>query len=198
MFIPLLEIVASDGGSVNSESMGNLAFLVNGLNSLGLTLSLTIVLFVMLSFFLFKGLIKFLEVYKRTVYEQYFVRNLREENIIALANFRYYDFVNSDVGRIQNTMTREISRVVIGYRNYMGVMQQSMLLAVYTTLAFLVNPQFALLVLVGGLITNLIFNKLYTATKNLSRKLTIHNHGFQGLIIQQVAQFKYLKATGLI
>lgn len=198
MFIPLIEYVAGDGGSPNSESMGNLSFLIDGLNSLGITLTLTIVLMVMLLFFLLKGLMKFLEGYKQTVYEQYFVRNLREENINALANYRYYEFVNSDVGRIQNTMTGEIGRVVNGYRQYMGVIQHSMLLTVYTTLAFLANPQFALLVMVGGFLTNLAFNKLYTTTKKLSRKLTKHNHGFQGLIIQQVAQFKYLKATGLI
>lgn len=198
MFIPLLQIVADGGGNASSNSMGSLAFLINGLDSIGISLSLSVVLLVMLVFFILKGTMRFFEGYKNAVYEQYFVRKLREENIIALAHYRYYDFVSSDAGRIQNTMTGEISRVVNGYRQYMGLIQQGMLLTVYTTFAFLANPQFALLVMIGGFLSNLMFNKLYTTTKNLSRKLTIHNHGFQGLIIQQVAQFKYLKATGHI
>jgi subfamily B ATP-binding cassette protein MsbA len=77
-------------------------------------------------------------------------------------------------------------------------MMQAVLLLTYTVLAFMANPEFALLVAIGGLLTNIAFNKLYAATKRYSRQLTKQNHGFQGLIIQQVAQFKYLKATGLI
>lgn len=198
MFIPLLEFTSVDGINSSSQEMGKLIFLVSIFDSLGISFTLTAVLLIMLSFFLLKGLAKFFEGYKQTVYLQYFVRNLREENILLLANYRYREFVNSDVGRIQNTMTGEIGRVVNGYSTYMGVIKQIMLLFVYTTLAFLSNPQFTLLVMFGGFLTNLMFNKLFVKTKNLSRQLTIHNHGFQGLVIQQVAQFKYLKATGLI
>lgn len=198
MFIPLLEHISIDGGNISSERMGNLAFLIQGFSLLGINMTLTNVLLVMLVFFILKGLIVFLEKYKRTIYEQYFVRNLREKNIIALADYKYYDFVNADVGRIQNTMTGEVGRVMNGLVQYMSLIQNSMLLLVYTSLAFLANPQFALLIVVGGLLTNTIFNKLYDKTKKLSRKLTTHNHGFQGLIIQQVSQFKYLKATGVI
>jgi subfamily B ATP-binding cassette protein MsbA len=69
---------------------------------------------------------------------------------------------------------------------------------VYTVLAILANPEFAILVAIGGVLTNLAFSKLFKVTKKLSTKLTKSNHGFQGLVIQQVSQFKYLKATGLI
>jgi subfamily B ATP-binding cassette protein MsbA len=62
----------------------------------------------------------------------------------------------------------------------------------------MVNPQFAILVAIGGALTNLIFKKVYQITKQLSRELTKESHIFQGLLIQKVANFKYLKATGLI
>jgi subfamily B ATP-binding cassette protein MsbA len=53
-------------------------------------------------------------------------------------------------------------------------------------------------VAIGGGLSNLIFRKIYQTTKSLSRGLTKEAHAFQGLLIQIVANFKYLKATGLI
>lgn len=198
LFLPLLEIVSSPDGTATAEQMGNLAFLVNGLESMGLPLNLTVVLLTMLVFFSFKGVFKFISTYFQVVYQQFFMRVIRVQNIAALANYSYYDFVNADAGRIQNTLSGEINKVNSAFNNYLHVMQQSVLIVVYTGMAFVANPQFAILVALGGLLTNLAFSKLYNITKRLSRELTKHNHGFQGLLIQQVALFKYFKATGLI
>jgi ABC-type multidrug transport system fused ATPase/permease subunit len=198
MFLPLLEMVAQPDAEISGEQMGNLAFLIQGMQVLGISLNLTVILMVMLLFFSLKGLAKFAEQYKSVIYQQFFIRNIRERNIQALANYDYYHFVNADAGRIQNTMSGEVGKVASAFKAYMSLMQQMVLLTVYTVLAFLANPQFALLVALGGVLTNLAFNKLYAATKRLSRELTKSNHGFQGLLIQQVAQFKYLKASGLI
>lgn len=198
MFLPLLELVANADGQVSGEQMGNLAFLVDGLQAVGISLNLTVVLLTMLFFFALKGAFKYLEQYKSIIYRQYFIRNIRVSNIKALGEYDFYHFVNADAGRIQNTMSGEVTKVAQAFDKYMKVIQQLVLLLVYTTLAFMANPQFAVLVAIGGVLTNLAFNQLYKATKRLSRELTKSNHGFQGLIIQQVAQFKYLKATGLI
>ncbi|MDV7398985.1 hypothetical protein RZS08_46685, partial [Arthrospira platensis SPKY1] len=88
--------------------------------------------------------------------------------------------------------------VVQAYRTYSLMLQQGVMVLTYAALAFLANPEFALLVLAGGLLSNLLFNLLYKKTKALSRRLVASTHGFQGLLIQQVAFFKYLKATGNI
>jgi subfamily B ATP-binding cassette protein MsbA len=197
MFLPMLEQINGDGSGAGDQ-MGNLSFLVDGLAYLGLDMTLTVVLMTMLFFFTLKGIVKFAEQYKKVVYRQYFIKNIRMNNISSLANFSYDQFVLSDVGRIQNTMTGEIERVGQAFNFYMLILQQGVVLIVYVVLAILANPEFAILVAIGGVLTNLAFGKLFKATKRLSTKLTKVNHGFQGLIIQQVSQFKYLKATGLI
>jgi len=199
MFLPLLNLIAdSGGGAASAEQMGNLSFILEIITGLGLELTLTVVLSVMLLFFLLKGGFKFLASYYNVVYQQYFIRRIRVSNILALSRFRYDLFVAADVGRIQNTMSGEVERVKVAYSTYMQMIQQTVMVMVYTVLAVLSNWQFALLVAVGGVFTNSIFRTLYKKTKLQSRKLTKNNHGFQGLIIQQVAFFKYLKATGLI
>jgi len=198
MFLPLLEMIANQGGTATSVQMGNLGFILNFINQLGFSLTLTVVLLTIFLFFTFKGLFKWIEIYLNVTYQEYFIRKIRVENISLLASFRYDVFVNTDAGRIQNTMSGEVGRVANAYRTYMQMIQQAILVLTYAFLAFLSNPQFAILVAVAGLFTNILFYRLYRKTKELSSRLTKSSHDFQGLLIQQVAFFKYLKASGLI
>lgn len=198
MFLPLLELVADSGTQATSESMGNLAFLVEGLQAMGLQLTLTVVLLTMLTFFCLKGIAKWLESYLNVIYQQYFIRKIRVENIDALTHYSYQAFVTADAGAIQNTLSGEVGRVAQAYRTYTQMLRQGVLVLSYTGLAFLANPEFAVLVLVGGVLSNFLFNILYKKTKQLSQKYVKSAHRFQGLLIQKVAFFKYLKATGKI
>src|SRR5690606_30308224 len=125
----------------------------------------------------------------------FFVKSIRFQNIKLLSNLRYKSFVSQDAGRIQNTLSGETERVVQAYINYFMTMQMAVMLAVYIVLAFLANPQFALLVSLGGFISNLIFQTIYRRTKAISTKITVNAHEFQGLLIENVSFFKYLKAT---
>lgn len=198
MFIPLLQMVDGDSAKANSGNMGNLSFLADIFNFFGITLSLGVVLTVIFVFFSLKGIMKFIEGYTRVTYEQMFINTIRNRNIYGLSNFSYNVFVNSDTGRIQNTFSGEVERVKQAYRFYFISVQYGIFVAVYITMALVANPKFALLVVVGGGLTNLIFRKMQRTTKALSKKVTADNHTFQALLIQKVTFFKYLKSTGLI
>jgi subfamily B ATP-binding cassette protein MsbA len=198
MFLPLLELVTDPQVNASGKNMGNLSFLVDWLNSMGMRLDLTVVLMTMIFFFVLKGVMNFLEMYYATLCRQYFIRNLRVTNIIALTRLDYRHFVKADAGRIQNTMTGEVNRIAAAFDSYVRDLQLGVLLVIYTILAFMANPQFALLVAVGGVMTNLGFRRVHNVTERLSKDLTRSSNEFQGLVIQHVAQFKYLKATGLI
>jgi subfamily B ATP-binding cassette protein MsbA len=198
MFLPLLEFVADSGTQATTESMGNLAFLLDGIQAIGLELTLTVVLLTMLAFFILKGVATWLESYLNVIYQQYFIRKVRVENIDALTHYNYQAFVMADAGAIQNTLSTEVERVVQAYRMYSQMLRQAVMVLTYAGLAFLANPEFALLVLVGGVLSNFLFSILYKKTKQLSRQYVKSSHRFQGLLIQKVAFFKYLKATGSI
>jgi subfamily B ATP-binding cassette protein MsbA len=77
-------------------------------------------------------------------------------------------------------------------------LQSAIMVLVYSVLAFMANPQFAFMVFIGGVLSNFIFNTINKKTITASRKITREGHDFQGLLIQKVSFFKYLKATGLI
>ncbi|WP_439481061.1 ABC transporter ATP-binding protein [Cyclobacterium plantarum] len=196
MFLPLLEVV--DGELGTSKGLGKLGFLVDWLNKIGLSLDLKTVLSVMLLFFILKGVFKFLEGYYKVLLQRHFIRTLRFSQLELLANLDYKSFVQSDSGKIQNTVSGEVGRVLAAYNAYFFSTQGAVMILVYMALAFTVNAQFTILVIIGGGLSNLIYSRIFNLTKSISSKLTNSNHEFQGLVIQKVALFKYLKATGTI
>ncbi|WP_113922803.1 ABC transporter ATP-binding protein [Cognataquiflexum aquatile] len=194
MFLPLLEMMG--GGEKSSEALGNLSFLLDGLDALDISLTITSVLLVMLVFFILKGIVKFIEGYYKVILQRYFIQKIRFSQIDLLTDYNYKSFVMADSGRIQNTVSGEVNKVLGAYNGYFFAMQGFIMVMVYTGLAFTVNPQFTLLVILGGSLSNLLYSWIFKKTKSISRELTDSNHEFQGLLIQKVAFFKYLKATG--
>lgn len=197
MFLPLLQMVGGDK-SVKSGDLGNLRFLTDGIQKLGFGLTLNSVLIFMLLFFVLKGLMKFGESYYKTKLQNYFVKAIRLKSLGLLKEYKYKAFVNADTGRIQNTLTGEVIRVAGASSAYFNTLQGIIMVTVYSFLAFLANPQFAIMVLIGGILSNFIFSFINKKTITSSRMITREGHEFQGLLTQEVSFFKYLKATGLL
>lgn len=195
MFLPLLQMV-NDSSTVDPEALGNLRFLTDFIENMGMSLNLISVLSFMTIFFLAKGLVQYFAGIYGVNIREWFIEKLRLSNINGLNNLAYKYFVMSDVGRIQNTLTGEVDRVAASYFNYFKALEFGVLVMVYMAFAFRIDPQFAVLVTVGGILTNFLYKSLYKNTKNVSRTLTGENNVFQSLIIQNVSNYKYLKATG--
>jgi len=197
MFIPLLEVVSGDGANFDGEKMGNLSFLIEGINKMGIPFTLKSVLMVMLLFFVIKGVFLFSEQYLSVKYRQLFIKKLRLQNIFALADSTYEFYASLDSGKAQNTLSGEVAQVVQAFSTFVKFLNQVILLVIYLLLAFLANANFALLVLVGAVFINFLIRRIFHITKNLSQSRTTFGHQFQLLLIQFVDKFKYLKATGL-
>ena len=195
MFIPLLQMFEEDGQA--AEDLGKLQFLPDLLQDWGIPFNVITVLILILIFFACKGVAKFLQTYVNVIYMQFFMRTVRVTNINLMNTFSFSHFVTSDSGRIQNTFSGEVEKLNIAFSSYMKSFQQAILVLVYLVLAFGSNFSFALMVGIGGAATNILFKFLYKKSKALSREITNENHTFQGLLIQHVAFFKYLKSSGL-
>ncbi len=197
MFLPLLQMI-DDPNSVDSEGLGNFQFLVEGMQNIGLSLNLVSILMVMSVFFILKGLAQYINSLYDVNLRQFFVKTIRINLSNALTQMSYKAFVTSDAGRIQNTMSGEVMRISKAYVSYFGAFQQIVLVSVYMAFAFSVDAKFALLISIGGGLTNFIFKRIYEATKKSSTRLTTGLNYYQGLILQYVGNFKYLKATGYL
>ena len=195
MFMPLLELI-NDAEKADGRTLGNLKFVVDFLQDIGLNMNIITILLLMVFFFIFKGISKFIAYSYRTIIQQFFIKKIRLGILSDFNRISYKYFVKSDIGRIQNTMGGEVERVSQSFNNYSYTLEQGLLVIVYMVFAFFVDFKFALLVTVGGVLTNYLYKIIYKHTKGASSKFTKDSHKYQGQIIQYIANFKYLKATG--
>lgn len=196
MFLPLLQIADGTTGEVDSTNMGNLSFLVDWLAYFNIPLTISVALLIISFFFLIKGGFAFINGYYKIAVNHYFIRKIRIENLNDLGGLKFKYFLTTDQGRIQNSFTSEIDRVGRAYAAYFMSFQNGILVAVYMAFAFLIDWKFAVLVSLGGLLSNIIFKRIYIRTEQSSKKLTLGGNFLQGLMLQSVSNFKYLKASG--
>lgn len=198
MFFPLLQVVGGENLNVEATDMGKLAFLVEGIEQLGISLNIVSVLLVMIFFFVLKGMVYYVNSIYRVIISQSFIKKIRLDLLSNLNQMSFKKFILSDPGRIQNTMSGEVSRIAGAFNSYFSTIQSSIMLCVYIGFAFVLDAKFAMLVTVGGLLTHFLYKYIYQHTVEASRKLTHFGNAFQGQIIQHVGHFKYLKATGRV
>lgn len=198
MFFPLLQVVGGDSVNAAGTDMGKLGKLLEGIEGMGISLTVFSVLMVMIFFFVLKGLASYLSSIYQVSLMQIFIREVRLDLLRNLGKMKFKKFIMSDAGRIQNTMTGEVGNVSNAFTYYFSTVQASLMLIVYFVFAFVLDAKFAALVTVGGLLTHLLHHFIYKHTVVVSRKLTNFGHVFQGQVIQYVNHFKYLRATGRI
>lgn len=195
LFIPVFQIAADGITQENKDALGNLDFLLDWIEALGFGLNLNVILGVMVALFLVKSVLKFYDGVFKTRLQMEFVRKLRYEMVDGLEAMSYKNFVNLDAGKVQNTLSGEVFKVTYSFLTYFSTIQYLVLLLVYIGLAMLSNFQFAILVSIGGLMSNFIFKIIFKYTEKASVGVTAYNHEFQSYLIQAVHNFKYLKAT---
>ena len=195
LFLPLLQMV-SESGTVDPSSLGKLRFLVDFFEVMDMPLNFISILCLMMALFFGKSLTLYLAGIYRVNVQQWFIKKLRVNLIKGLNKLSYKFFVNADFGRIQNTLTGEINKVSIAYSEYFTSFQYGILVFIYMVFAFFIDAQFAVLVSLGGGLSNFLYKSLYKNTKEASRKLTGENNVFENLVTQNIGNIKYLKATG--
>lgn len=194
IFIPLLNTSdknKTEGGQIDEYSKHVQDFL----HFLNIPNTINYLLLVMLVFFILKGVFRYLDVHYRVFLISFFVKNIRSEQLNLISHLRYSKFVKTDLGKIQNSITKECDNVVFGYTQYISVFQNAIFVIVYLILSLFVNPKFSIIVIFGGIVSNLIFRKVYVNSENISFSISNKNNHFMSLVLQHITNFKYLKAT---
>ncbi len=195
LFIPIFEIAAEGSDFKSSGSMGELDFLLTFLENIGFSLTMNSVIIFMIVLFFVKAIFRFTDGFVKIKLQNEFVRNIRYQMVDGLSDLDYKQFLKMDSGRIQNTLSAEALKLTYGFLAYFNSLQHAILLLVYIGLAFLSNYQFAILVSLGGYLSNFVFRYLFKNTEKASIHLSGLGHSFQSYLIQAVHNFKYLKAT---
>lgn len=194
MFIPLLSI-ASDAKTTNA---GKLQFIFDGFSKLGIEYSLRNVLLLMILFFFLKAIVLYIKSLYAIKTRQQTVRKIRFGLMDGLNFLSYNGFTHAEPGEIQHTMTKETNTVVSAMVNFTSTLQSAIILFVYIGLAFATNWRFALMVILGGLLTSVIYNFINKTTVKKTKEISILGAKFNKHLIQVIQNFKYLKVTNLL
>ena len=195
MFLPLLNVMTGDE-QASFDDMGNLSFISQFIETSGFEVSLVLILKLMILFFVLKAITKYLNDILKVTLQQKLILRVRIDLLKLINNLNYKFFAKSNIGRIQNTMTGELTRIQTAYDYYFQILEQSVLVIVYMVFAYYVDFKFALLITVGGAFANLFYRAIHKLSEGLSLKFSADNNTYEGQVIQHITNFKYLKATG--
>lgn len=195
MFIPLLQSMDNSGNQPAEEAMGKLHVFTDLFSLLHVPLNLYTVLISLGILFSIKGALKFLQLSSQVRLKQTFIKKLRFELTDDLQQLSYTGFLNLDAGRIQNILTSEVQKLQLAITHYLNSISGVAMLLTYVVMAFLANWQFAFLVAVGSLLSNLVFRRIVKTVKSASLKISSKGNIFNAYLIEAVHYFKYLKAT---
>ena len=198
MFMPLLQFVSDSKSGIDKESMGSLHYMIDLFNWMNVPLNIYTILFMMVGLFSIKGLLSFWQQNLQVDLRFSFMRKVRNELTDNLKKLSYISFLDLDAGKIQNTMTGEVGKLLNAIVQFLGTIRGAAMLFTYVALAFLANWQFAILVALGAVVSNLLFRKVFDSVKKNSVEVSKKGHRFNAYLIQAVHYFKYLKATNTL
>lgn len=193
MFIPLLS-AATDTTNAN-ESLGSLQVVIDFLQSWGIEFTIVNILILMVVLFTFKGVISYFRSIYVTKINLRAAKNLRFQLVDGVEGLSYDGFTKMSVGRIQNHVFHEAWKLIESIKIYMDIIQFGTMLATYAILAAVSNWQFAIMVAIGGYITDFLFKYLSKLIKEYAKKQIGLGNSFNEILVQSVNNFKYLKAT---
>ncbi|WOC52463.1 multidrug ABC transporter ATP-binding protein [Bergeyella porcorum] len=193
MFIPLLSIASGSG--TGQESLGKLEYFVKLIEKAGFGITLPSVLTFMISLFILKGIIYYIRILYFTNIRINALRKIRIDLLSGLSNVSFSSFTKMEAGHIQNTIVSNVGKVLSAMTAYFTSFQNIIMLVTYVSMAFVSNWKFAIMVGIGGLVTNILYSYIGKVIKKYSRKVLYLCDNFNGLLIQAIHNYKYLKAT---
>ncbi|MDR3273465.1 MAG: ABC transporter ATP-binding protein/permease [Flavobacteriaceae bacterium] len=192
LFVPLLALAT---GTEAGGSLGEMQFVIDKMNAYGIVLNLAICLAMMVSVFLVKGFFYYIRIVYFGYIRRLAIRNIRIKLINNFGKLSYEGFTHFDIGRIQSDMTTSVDRIGNAMTFYFYVFQDIIMIFAYLFMAVTLNWQFSILVVIGGYLTNFIYNYINKITKEISKKNVRLSFNFMGNLVQSIQNFKYLKAT---
>src|SRR5690606_9206971 len=117
MFIPLLQI-ADGNANVDGANAKLIELTTHAFQLIGVPMNVVTMLVFIVILFAAKGIFSYKTLAYQVITLNAFIRKIRAKNSLGLSELNFKDFVSSDVGRLQNTLTGEANLVVSACRSY--------------------------------------------------------------------------------
>ncbi len=113
---------------------------------------------------------------------------------VYAADYQY--FLKRGLSAFTNAVTIELSNVSRAFESCNRFIVNVGFAIVFTAIPLAINPVFSGIVIIVGVPGYFLIKRLFNVARRFSIRSTTANAGLQSYIIQGLANFKYLKATG--
>ncbi len=184
---------------LDDPSMGEPSGIRKALNSFltffGWQDSTGILIILIASAFLIKGILIFAATGFNAYLTAVLMRELKSKLFIDYSNMNYSYYSSRDTGHFVNIMNNQINVMIKAFTALMHMCSQFVLGVTYITLAFLVTWSFGLMAVFLGMLMFIAFRSLNSYVGNLSLKTAEETGNQSKLMIQYLQAFKYLVST---
>ncbi len=190
LFLPLLNFQSSTSAT---DKFSEIVY--DFINMIGLPVTLTSLLIILIFVFFSKGALMYIQVLASSKITADLNMRLRHEMADKYSLMNYPFFVNKTAGYLNNLITLEIDRTVSGLSKFCELISYLIYIFLYLIAATFLNFKVTIFVLVIGLVLLYSFRFLYKWSASYSIAVSKSNANMQSILIQIINNFKYLKAT---
>ena len=191
----LLPIVQSTNGNINSNNVGISKFIFSFLNSLNISQSYGVILFLIVLAFIAKGLLIFFTYSYNSFLRGRLIYDLKKKIFTGFEKMSYQYFLENKIGDLTNILNEQINLSVRGFNSLYTVGLRAINCLIYLIFACALSGITGLIAILGSFIILFIFKWLNKATKRMSIKTANENSNLANITIESLQNFKYLKST---
>jgi len=194
MMMPLLETL--DGSEVNPSDGFASSLMINIINFFNLENSTVTVLVIIALAFCLKGVIAFAALTVNALLKGNLLRELKGRLFDHYTSMSYKYFSTKDTGHFTNLINEQATRALESFSQVTILGGQIINTLVLMSLAFFISWEFGSMAVGVGIILLILFVRLNTWVRSLSRITALENGVLTKWLIQTLQAFKYLAATG--
>ena len=196
MLLPLLQSIDGNNTSNIEQQEGLLNSTISSIiNFLGLSNSITSILFLITLSFILKGLLSFFSL----GFNAYLLGKLLKEIKLKLFDFyskmNYEYYVTKNSGELINLINEQPTNALEAFKQLTGFVSSTINTVILIILAFLMAFSFGIMSIITGLILIFLFLKMNSFVQSLSRISAKENGILTKWLIQSLHGFKYLIST---
>lgn len=190
MLLPLLNVGKTDA-SLDSYTR----FIHQFISSMGLPVSLYTILMFMIAAFFLKGAFIFIQNAVYAGVTANLAKEFRLNMVRKYTDMRYDYYINTNIGYLNNIITKEIDRAVGGFNKYVTVIVNVVYIVLYSGVAILLNWTMTVTAIAMSMGLFMLFRTFAATIRELSLRESELNASIQDILIPAIYNFKYLKAT---
>jgi len=191
LFFPLL----NQSRGTSSENCSLILLFYKILNFFHIKPTFNFILLLIIIIFLLKAFITLIQEAWTAYIMSTLTKDLRYKIVSNYENMKYSFYLNSNIGYLNNIITKEIEKAVAAFGHYANSIVAVIYIIIYAIASIFVNWQASILALLSGLILVYSLKKLNELSKHYSLLESEKNASLQEFLIQIISYFKYLKAT---